>query len=212
MQHLAPGQPAASTSILLCALACPALGLGAAWLSARLAGGGRPSARLSVSMIAAGLVLTGCAAARPGELGWSLALGWTLAMLASVDLAVFRLPDLLTLPLTGVGLIRAALEGDDLAGHVAGLGLGYAAIAVTGWAFERLRGRRGIGLGDAKLFAAAGAWLGWAALPPVMLIGCAVGLAWFAVAALQGGREALRAPIPFGVPLCCGFWAVWLVA
>ena len=163
-------------------------------------------------MIAAGLVLTGCAAARPGELGWSLALGWTLAVLASVDLAVFRLPDRLTLPLMGVGLTRAALQGDDLVGHVAGLGLGYAAIAATGWAFERLRGRRGIGLGDAKLFAAAGAWLGWAALPSVMLIGCAVGVAWFAVAALQGGREALRAPIPFGVPLCCGLWAVWLIA
>ena len=198
--------------ILLVARAAPAMGAGAAWVSAKLAHGGRPGALLVISMAGAEVLLAASAAmARPEAIAWSLGLGWTLAILASVDLAAFRLPDVLTLPLMSAGLARAALSDDDLAGHVAGLVVGYSAIAVTGWIFKRLRGRRGIGLGDAKLFAAAGAWLGWAPLPSVMLIACGLGLAWFAVAALSEGRGALNARAPFGVALCCGTWVIWLL-
>ncbi len=162
-------------------------------------------------MLAANLLLTASsAAARPDELAWSLGLGWTLIVLASVDLAVFRLPDVLTLPLMGAGLVYASLAG-DLGGHAAGLLVGYGSIAVTGWIFARLKRRQGIGLGDAKLFAATGAWLGWAALPSVMLIACGLGLVWFAAAALREGRHALRAPAPFGVALCCGTWVIWML-
>ncbi len=157
------------------------------------------------------LAATSAAVVRPEDIAWSLGLGATLIVLASVDLAVLRLPDVLTLPLMAAGLIRAGLAGDDPGGHVAGLVLGYGLVALVGWSFMRLRGRRGIGLGDAKLFAAAGAWLGWAALPWVMLIACGLGLAWFAVVFLRRGREALHTQGPFGVALCCGVWGIWLL-
>ena len=154
-----------------------------------------------------------------------------LLVLASVDLATFRLPDLLTLPMAAAGLLLAGVSGARVGGatfegprlgeprfgeaafgaHLAGLVIGYGAIAAVGWAFERLRGRRGIGLGDAKLFAAAGAWLGWAALPSVMLVACALGLAGFALAVLRRGRGALSQAVPFGPALCGGTWLVWLM-
>ena len=86
------------------------------------------------------------------------------------------------------GMIYAILALGDPGGHAAGLLAGYGVLAGIGWVFAQLRGRRGIGLGDAKLFAAAGAWLGWAALPSVMLIACGLGVVWFAVAALRDGR------------------------
>ena len=212
MQHPLSNDSFPAPTFLLLGVAAPAMGLGAAWVSAKLAHGDRPSRRLTIWMIGAHLLLTvSILAGRPEAVAWSLGLGSTLILLASVDLASFRLPDKLTLPLTGGGMVYAALSGGDLVGHGAGLLLGYGSIAVTGWVFARLRRRQGIGLGDAKLFAAAGAWLGWAALPSVMLIACGLGLAWFAVTFLRNGRNALMVPAPFGVALCCGTWAVWLL-
>ena len=213
MQNLPPGGIVRLGLLLALSVATPLIGLGAAWVSAQLSNGVGPTRRRRLWTLFAGALLTASACvARSQHLGWSLGLGWTLVVLASVDLAVFRLPDVLTLPLMGAGLVYAALDGGDVGGHAAGLLAGYGSIAATGWVFARLRRRRGIGLGDAKLFAAAGAWLGWAALPSVMLISCGVGLAWFAIVALVQGREALRRPVPFGVALCCGIWSLWLTA
>ena len=157
------------------------------------------------------VVAASAALFRPEGLAWSLGLGASLVVLASVDLAALRLPDVLTLPLMGAGLVYAAVADGDLGGHALGLLAGFGSIAMTGWLFKRLRGLQAIGLGDAKLLAAAGAWLGWAALPSVTLIACGLGLAWFAATALRDGRGALGARAPFGVALCCGTWAVWLL-
>ena len=56
----------------------------------------------------------------------------------------------------------------------------------------------------------AGAWLGWQALPYVILLACAVGMTWVGVAALRRGKEALAERIPFGVALCLAIWIIWL--
>ncbi len=212
MQKPLFGPSLSPPTLVYLGLAATVIGLAASWLSARLANGGRPSGRQMAWTIAVTLVMAASAAvARPEHFAWSLGLGAALVILASVDLTALRLPDVLTLPLMGAGLAYALLAGGDPGGHAAGLLAGYGILEGTGWVYARLRGRRGIGLGDAKLFAAAGAWLGWAALPSVMLIACGLGLAWFAVAALRGGRLALQAPAPFGVALCCGTWAIWLL-
>jgi leader peptidase (prepilin peptidase) / N-methyltransferase len=80
-----------------------------------------------------------------GWLLWaSLALGWTLLALAAIDLRHFVLPDLLTLPLIPAGLAVAWL-GDPagLPDHAIGAAAGFAAFALTGWLYQRLRGRAG---------------------------------------------------------------------
>jgi leader peptidase (prepilin peptidase)/N-methyltransferase len=58
--------------------------------------------------------------------------------------------------------------------------------------------------------AAAGAWLGWQALPLVVLIACAAAFVWIGLAVMLRGRAALHDEIAFGVPLCVAFWLVWL--
>jgi leader peptidase (prepilin peptidase)/N-methyltransferase len=140
----------------------------------------------------------------------TLGLGWALLALAVIDILAFRLPDLLTLPLIGAGLLVSTFVLNDLWPHVAGAVIGYCAFAAIGWVFARLRGREGLGLGDAKLAAAAGAWLGWAPLPSVVLIACAAGFLWVASMAMVRGRAALTERIPFGVALSIAIWIVWL--
>ena len=92
-------------------------------------------------------------------------LGWCLVALAATDLATFVLPDALTLPLAGAGLVLAEREvlADCLVGAVAG----WAAFQAIGCLYRHLRGRDGLGGGDAKLMTAAGAWVGWQGLPTV---------------------------------------------
>jgi leader peptidase (prepilin peptidase) / N-methyltransferase len=152
------------------------------------------------------------AATPPGlVLALSLGLGWALLTLALIDARAHRLPDSLTLPLLAAGLAVAfALPGAPILDHLAGAAAGYGVLAAIGWAFWRLRGQEGLGLGDAKLLAAAGAWLGWRPLPTVLIVACALALAWIAVRAARGGGGALRAPVAFGPPLCAATWIVWL--
>ena len=70
-----------------------------------------------------------------------------------------------------------AVDPGLLGDHALGALAGFASLAVIASVYRRVRGREGLGLGDAKLLAAAGAWLGWQALPSVVLIAAASGLA-----------------------------------
>ncbi len=141
----------------------------------------------------------------------SLGLGWTLVTLTFVDLACYRLPDPLTLPLTAAGLLLSFMLPDTpVIQHLAGAAAGYGMLAAMGWLYERLRGREGIGLGDAKLLGAAGAWLGWQALPSVLLAACAAAFLWVAARALARRTPALGDRLAFGGPLCIAIWLVWL--
>ena len=141
----------------------------------------------------------------------SLALGWTLLALSLIDLRSYRLPDGGTLPLILAGLALSAIgQTGPLWLHLLGAAVGYAALAGIGAVYERLRGEPGLGLGDAKLLAAAGAWLGLQALPSVMLIACLSALAMAAVLARLRGELGWRSAIPFGPALAVGFWITWL--
>ena len=141
----------------------------------------------------------------------SCILGWTLLAVALIDLRSFRLPDALTLPLAAAGLaVTYAIDPDALAAHAAGCAGGFTAFAGLAWAYERIRNRPGLGLGDAKLLAGAGAWLGWAALPGVVLIAALSGLAVSLASGRLGGGLSSARPIAFGPYLSVAFWIVWL--
>ena len=88
-----------------------------------------------------------------------------------------------------------------------GAAVGYLALLAVAWAYRRLRSRDGLGLGDAKLLAAAGAWLGPAPLPWVILLAAPMGL----VLALAR-RAPLRgdSAVPFGPPLALACWLLFL--
>jgi leader peptidase (prepilin peptidase)/N-methyltransferase len=148
--------------------------------------------------------------------GWlliaSCGLGWTLLCLAVIDHRHFLLPDVLTLPLIPAGLAVAWLiDPALLSDHIVGALAGFAAFALIGFAYRRLRGREGLGLGDAKLLAAAGAWLGWQALPGVVLIGALSALALALARTAAGGTLSATTRIAFGSHLALAFWLVWLL-
>jgi len=147
--------------------------------------------------------------------GWLLPatalLGWTLLCLAVIDARHLILPDALTLPLLLLGLVVAALlPGGRLVDHGIGAAVGFLAFAAVGAIYRRLRGRDGLGLGDAKLLAAAGAWVGWAGLPGVVLIAAALGLLATLALRMTGRGGPAEAPVPFGPWLCAAIWCTWL--
>lgn len=141
---------------------------------------------------------------------WGTVLGGMLLALSYVDLREFRLPDVITFPLIGLGLIQSYLMANILPALI-GMAIGYAAFVGIAFAFKRLRGVDGLGRGDAKLLAAGGAWVGWMGLPMIVLIASLLGI----VIALLGGLK--KAPregvpnnwIPFGPCLAVGIFAVW---
>ena len=134
----------------------------------------------------------------------SLLLALALVAAAVIDLHQFRLPDAITLPLIAAGLGLAALSpAPALAERLVGAGAGFALLAALGAVHFRWRGREGLGLGDAKLFAATGAWLGWQALPWVLALAAGGALIW-AVALRRSGA------IAFGPWLALAFWVLWL--
>lgn len=178
-------------------------------------GSGLPARQLTApaTLATAGALVVaqvwGAATVPPPLRGATMLLGVALVLLARCDLQHFRLPDLLTLPLIAAGLAVSLLllPTPDLAGHLAGAAAGFAVLAVLGWGHRRLTARDGIGGGDLKLLAAGGAWLGWQALPALMLIAALGGIGWALVAA-RGKRT--DGPIPFGVPLSATIWLLWL--
>jgi leader peptidase (prepilin peptidase)/N-methyltransferase len=162
----------------------------------------------------AALAIAGSAAAAfSGWLLWaSLALGWTLLALAAIDLRHYWLPDRLTLPLIPAGLLAAwLLDPGRLPGHALGALAGFLAFAGLAWAYRRLRRRAGLGMGDAKLFAARGAWLGWPALPGLVVIAAGLALAVALARAAFGQRLGPATRIAFGPYLALALWLFWLL-
>ncbi len=162
--------------------------------------------------LAALAVAIWAAIACDGMMVWvSCLLGWTLLALAACDGRWFVLPDSLSLPLLAAGLgLGWWLDPATLVPHAIGAAAGFLFVVLVRAVYWQLRGREGIGLGDAKLLAAAGAWLGWAPLPSVLLIGALSAITGVLVLRLFGGSVAATDRVPFGAFLCLGLWIVWL--
>jgi len=134
------------------------------------------------------------------------AFGLCAALLAmsAIDIDTHLLPDSLTLPLLWAGLI-VNFNGMFASLHnaVAGAIAGYLVLWVVHWLFKLVRGVEGMGYGDFKLLAALGAWLGWIALPQIVLIAAVAG-AVVGLAATWRGRMRFEEPLPFGPFLAAG--------
>lgn len=138
-------------------------------------------------------------------------LGWTLLTLAWIDSADFLLPDVLTLPLLLAGLgLTLLLDADALIDRCLAAALAYLSFQGIAVAYRKLRGRDGLGGGDAKLIAAAGAWCGLAALPLVVLGSALTGLLAALGLALAGRTVTSTTRIPFGPCIALAFWLVWI--
>lgn len=187
----------------------------ASWLAlrgrCRHCGGGisrlYPAVELAAVVVAVWALL-----AVPAAVVWpTAALGWTLLALGFIDARALILPDVLTWPLAAGGLVLAwLLEPAALPDHAAGAAAGWLGFRLVGWIYAALRNRPGLGAGDAKLMAAAGAWVGWQGLPSVLLLGALAALAGVAAAALLRRPVTASTAIPFGPFLALGLWLTWL--
>lgn len=130
----------------------------------------------------------------------------SLAALALIDLRSFRLPDRGTMPLLAAGLLWSAWsERGWPVSACAAATCGYALFAISGAIFHRVRGREGLGLGDAKLLAAGGAWLGMIYLPWIVLISSLGAL----IVGLIGGRRTT--PLAFGPWIAIAIGVLWYI-
>lgn len=128
-----------------------------------------------------------------------------LVAAAFIDLDTTLLPDDLTLPLIGLGLVAAWMKWTPIKLEDAALGafFGYFSLWFVAFAYKLLRGVQGMAEGDFKLLAGLGALLGWQALPSIILLSSAVGavVGIFMIVARGHGRDV---PIPFGPYLAGG--------
>ena len=142
--------------------------------------------------------------AQPQTLLWCAAIALMVAM-ALVDLDTTYLPDDLTLPLIGLGLLGAGMgwTGTALESAAWGALAGYGALWLLAFSYKKLRGVEGMGEGDFKLLAGLGALLGWQLLPSIVLLASAVG-AVVGIGLIAFGGHRREVPIPFGPYLVGG--------
>lgn len=134
----------------------------------------------------------------PAAAAWA---GFAAAVLALalIDWDTTLLPDDITLPLAWAGLIASALgwTGLPLAESLWGAVAGYLSLWTVYQCFKLATGKEGMGFGDFKLFAALGAWFGWQALIPIILVASVLGaVVGIAMKLTRGLREG--GYVPFG--------------
>lgn len=145
----------------------------------------------------------------PALLG-AILLTWSLIALTAIDFDHQLLPDDITLPLLWLGLLFniwgtfASLQ-DAVIGAMAG----YLTLWGVYWLFKLLTGKEGMGYGDFKLLAALGAWLGWQALPLIILLSSLVGAICGIILMLVMGRGR-EIPLAFGPYLAVAGWIALL--
>lgn len=162
-----------------------------------------PAIELTAALIGAGSFWIA-----PGLTGLGGALlGWGLLALLALDAEHFWLPDALTLPLLGLGLLLAPVPIEQ---RLLGAAIGGGSMLAVMLGFRALRGKDGMGLGDVKLTAALGAWLSPVLLPPLILVAALLGLLLAGLTwRRRGTGEALR--LPFGACLSAAGFPMWLL-
>ncbi|ASY77938.1 prepilin peptidase [Pectobacterium polaris] len=141
----------------------------------------------------------------PGMALWgALILLSFLLVLTVIDIKTLLLPDVLTLSLLWMGLLFNLSETFvSLNDAVVGAMAGYLSLWLLYWVFKYATGKEALGYGDFKLLAALGAWLGWQALPNLVLVaalsGLVVTLVWRGLR-----KEDTAKPLAFGPWLAMG--------
>jgi leader peptidase (prepilin peptidase)/N-methyltransferase len=179
------------------------------WLRGRCAACGKSiSARYPLIELSTAL-LSGITAWHFG-FGWAagaaLFLTWALIALTVIDFDHQLLPDNITLPFLWIGLLLglSGLFANSTA-SIIGAVTGYLSLWSVYILFKWVTGKEGMGYGDFKLLAMLGAWMGWQALPVIIILSSVVGAAVGITLILFRGRDK-NIPIPFGPYLAAAGW------
>lgn len=158
------------------------------------------------------LVAVWAIAVMPAELIPATAiLGWALLTLSVIDAENFIIPDALSLTVLIAGLATAAFLVDrQIVSSLIGIFAGGLILWGVAALYRRWRNREGLGLGDIKLMAAGGAWVGWQGLSTVLLWAVFLAFISLMIMALRGTRLSGDTALPFGPFLAAGIWLAWL--
>jgi leader peptidase (prepilin peptidase)/N-methyltransferase len=173
-------------------------------------------AAISLRYPAVETVTAGLSVAIALHFGFSIqtlaALGFTWAMvpLFLIDYDHQILPDTITLPLLWTGLLLSLFQVFvDSQASIIGAIAGYLSLWIIFHLFKQVTGKEGMGYGDFKLLGAIGAWVGWQALPVVILFSSVVGATIGILLILFKGRDHSQ-PMPFGPFLAAAGWMTLL--
>ena len=153
--------------------------------------------------------------------GWealmAIGLSFALVAISLIDADHQIIPDSIVIPLMWAGLIMSMFH--PLAGAntlfiapqeaIVGAVAGYLSLWSVYQLFKLITGKEGMGYGDFKLLAALGAWLGWQALPTIILMSAVVGAIIGIALIVFRGRDR-QIPIPFGSYLAAAGWITML--
>lgn len=144
------------------------------------------------------------------QAGAALLLTWALIALSMIDIDHQLLPDSITLPFLWLGLLLSLFPVfADMRSSLIGAVVGYMSLWTIYQLFKLVTGKEGMGFGDFKLLALLGAWMGWQALPMIVLLSSAVGaVLGGALIAIQGRDR--HQPMPFGPYLAIAGWIALL--
>ncbi len=168
-------------------------------------------------ILAAGCMAVSFLMLEPPIAAISCVLGWTLLAIAVIDFREFIIPDLVSLPSIPAGLLASAASKNETANvileHAFAAALGATLLYVTRRLYSAWRKREGLGLGDVKLAAVAGAWTGIPGLGHVLLLACILAILYVLFIHLHDLRSIRGSTaIAFGVFLAPSIWIVWCVS
>ncbi len=172
------------------------------------------------SAVACALLGAGAAWALTGEILAAGFLAGTMGAIAVEDLRRMRVPDAWNLPAAIGGFAAVAWEARAMGvAPLAALGHAALSLIVCGGVFYllreiffRWRGAEGLGLGDVKLAATGGVWLGWENFPAVVTLAALSAIAWVAAISLAHKGWPRERKIPFGAFLAPAIWVCWIYA
>ena len=231
LKEPAPDKPEGRFNLVVPRSRCPSCGTQIkAWqnvpvLSYLLLGGQCAGCQSSISLRYPLIeILTAALAA---YVAWHFGFGWealaavfltfALISISLIDIDHQLIPDAIVIPLLWAGLIMSLfhpLQGADSLfisprDAVVGAVAGYLSLWSVYQLFKMVTGKEGMGYGDFKLLAALGAWLGWQALPTIILMSAVVGAVVGIALIILRGRDR-QLPIPFGPYLAAAGWITML--
>ena len=180
--------------------------------------GSRAQRRSNLALCLAGAALSLASIAVSPDLQGALgaALGLLMLAVAWSDSHRFVVPDVLSGAAFALGVVNGVVTSPEgeLAGGLSALsraGLMAGMFFIIRVAYRQIRKREGLGLGDVKLAAAAGAWVSLTMMPIVIEMAAVTGLAMY----LWRQRKRRRIPransrIPFGAFFALAIWSGWL--
>ena len=128
-----------------------------------------------------------------------------LLVCSVIDMRLMIIPDVISLPMIALSPLVVYLHPDlDWLSALIGVVAGGGSLYVVAWLYWLIRREVGMGMGDVKLLAAIGGWLGYQAIVPTVFYGSLLGALGGVAIMAASQRLTLRTAIPFGPFLALG--------